>query len=101
MRIQKIKKRIKNSNNRLTKMNLRREVYNLMFINNLDNFKTYRKILFGIGKTIKYTLWLSFGLFWYHMYLLKKTDKPENGFLANDAFLNFAKSADYAFYDLK
>lgn len=57
--------------------------------------------MFAIGKTIKYTIWLSFGLFWYHMYLLKKTDKPEAGFLANDTFLRFAKNADWAFYDLK
>jgi len=58
-------------------------------------------VLFVFGKTIKYTLWVSFGLFWYHMYLLKKTDKPEKGFMANELFMDFAKSADYAFYDLK
>lgn len=49
----------------------------------IDEFKTYRRVMFAFGKTIKYTLWLSFSLFWYHMYLLKKTEKPENGFLAN------------------
>lgn len=47
--------------------------------------------MFALGKTFKYTLWLSFGLFWYHMYLLKKTDKPEQGFLVNDIFLNMAR----------
>ena len=50
---------------------------------------------------IKYTLWASFGVFWYHMYLLKKKDKPEEGFLANDIFLNMARQADWHFYDLK
>lgn len=35
------------------------------------------------------------------MYLLKKTEKPENGFLANDFFLDLAKQADFAYYDLK
>lgn len=56
--------------------------------------------MFTIGKTLKYTLWISFGLFWYHIYLLKKTDKPENGLLANDYFLNMARQADWMFYDL-
>jgi import inner membrane translocase subunit TIM50 len=57
--------------------------------------------MFAIGKTLKYTLWISFGLFWYHMYLLKKTEKPEQGFLANDFFLRMARQADWHFYDLK
>jgi import inner membrane translocase subunit TIM50 len=35
------------------------------------------------------------------MYLLKKTEKPEQGFLANQVFLDLAKSADWHFYDLK
>lgn len=35
------------------------------------------------------------------MYLLKKSDKPEAGFMANEFFLNYAKAADWAFYDLK
>lgn len=39
--------------------------------------------MFAFGKTIKYTLWAGFALFWYHMYLYKKTEKPEEGFLAN------------------
>lgn len=40
----------------------------------LDQFKMHRKIMFAVGKAIKYTLWASFGLFCYHMYLVKKTD---------------------------
>lgn len=67
----------------------------------IDEFKTYRKVMFALGKTIKYTLWVSFALFWYHMYLLKKTEKPESGFLANQVFLALAKSIDADFYDLK
>lgn len=35
------------------------------------------------------------------MYLLKKTEKPENGLLASDFFLRMARFADFAFYDLK
>ena len=57
--------------------------------------------MFTIGRMVKYTLWASFGVFWYHMYLLKKKDKPEEGFLANDFFLIMAKQADWHFYDLK
>ena len=57
--------------------------------------------MFVLGKAFKYAAWASIGLFWYHMYLLKKTDKPETGFMANEAFLNLARNADYAFYDMK
>jgi hypothetical protein len=57
--------------------------------------------MYAIGKAVKYTLWLSFAVFWYHMYLLKKKEKPEEGFLANDFFLRIAKTADWHFYDLK
>jgi hypothetical protein len=32
---------------------------------------------------------------------LKKTEKPEQGFMANDFFMNLARNADYSFYDLK
>lgn len=57
--------------------------------------------MFALRKTIKYTIWASIGLFGYHLYLLKKTDKPETGLLANEFFMNAAKSADYAYYDLR
>jgi hypothetical protein len=35
------------------------------------------------------------------VYLLKKTEKPENGFLANEVFLEFARKADWHYHDLK
>lgn len=57
--------------------------------------------MFAIGKAVKYTIWASFAIFWYHMYLLKKTQKPEDGFLASDPFLRLARWADWHFYDLK
>lgn len=57
--------------------------------------------MFAIRKTIKYTTWASIVIFWYHMYLLKKTEHPEKGFLANEFFLNAAKGADWWYYDLK
>lgn len=61
----------------------------------------YRRVMFATGKGLKYAIWASIALFWYHMYLLKKTDHPEKGFLASDAFLRAAKGADWMFYDLK
>jgi import inner membrane translocase subunit TIM50 len=57
--------------------------------------------MFTLGKTIKYSIWASFTYFCYHMYLLKKTEKPEKGFLANDMFLTMARNADYAIYDMR
>lgn len=64
-------------------------------------FKTYRRISFAIGKTVKYSIWASIAIFCYHIYLLKYTEKPEQGFLANDFFLRLARSADWHYYDLK
>ena len=57
--------------------------------------------MFTIGRTMKYTMWASIVLFWYHYYLLKKTEKPEEGFLANQVFLDFARWVDWHVYDLK
>ena len=34
------------------------------------------------------------------MYLVKKKEKPEEGFLASDTFLRMAKSLDWHIYDL-
>ena len=70
------------------------------FLNLIDQFKTYRKIMFAVGKTMKYLAWGSFVLFWYHIYLIKKTEKPEKGLLASEFFLNMARQADYFFYDM-
>jgi len=56
--------------------------------------------MFALGKTLKYTIWASMGLFWYHMYLVVKKDKPEEGFLANATFLDAAKFARFMYEDL-
>ena len=66
----------------------------------IEEFKPYRKFWFMLKRTFKYSIWAGFALFLYHMYLLKKTEKPEAGFLANELFLNLAKNVDYAIYDL-
>lgn len=61
----------------------------------------HRRVLFAMGKALKYTMWISFSVFCYHFYLVKKTKKPEEGFLANDAFLKAAKFVDWSIYDLR
>ena len=57
--------------------------------------------MFALGKTLKYSIWASFAIFCYHIYLLKKTDKPEKGFLASDFFLDMARRADFFVYDIR
>jgi hypothetical protein len=96
------RRRVKRIASMMKKMRKDRKVCSIKIKSILiDEFKAYRRVLFAIGKAMKYTFWVSFGLFWYHMYLLKKTEKPEKGFMANEFFLNLAKNADYSFYDLK
>lgn len=82
------------------KVSIRTQYCSYWFMS-VDKFKPYRRFMFAFGKTLKYTLWLSFAAFWYHIYLLKKHEKPENGFLANEFFLDMARKADWAFYDLR
>lgn len=57
--------------------------------------------MFAFGKTIKYTIWASFVLFGYHMYLLRNKEKPETGLLANGFFMDLARKGDAMFYDMK
>ena len=49
--------------------------------------------MFILGKMLKYTCWLVSGIFFYHFYLVMRKDKPEEGFGASDAFLNYAYMA--------
>jgi len=56
--------------------------------------------MFALGKTFKYTVWASMGLFWYHVYLLYNKEKPEEGFGANATFLDAAKFAKFMYDDL-
>lgn len=60
-----------------------------------NEFKPYRRVLFVIGKLLKWTCWASFAYYLYHMYLVTKKDKPEEAFLANDRFLNAAGWTKY------
>jgi len=47
---------------------------------NSANFSFRRKLLFAIGKAIKYSIWTYFALFTYHYYLVRKREKPEESF---------------------
>lgn len=64
------------------------------------HFKAYRRIMFGIGKAIKYSLWACMALFGYHMFLIKKFDKPEEKF-SSEPFLDAAKFVDWTIYDIR
>ena len=62
--------------------------------------KSHRKFLFALGKAIKYSLWGFTALFFYHLYLVTKKEKPEEGFGANGLFLEAAWRAKLGYEDL-
>ena len=53
-----------------------------------------------IGKACKYTMWGAFSIFVYHFFLVKKRERPEEGFLVNESFLRAAKRLDWQIGDL-
>ena len=53
-----------------------------------------------MGKTFKYTCWAGLSIFFYHLYLVVNRDKPEEGFGANQSFLEAAQFAYYGYKDL-
>ena len=66
-----------------------------------NEFKWYRKILFMIGKTIKWTCWAAFLMYFYHMYLINYSTNPDGAFLANDTFLHAARQTRYSYNEFK
>ena len=67
-------------------------------------FKMHRKIMFFIGKTIKYICWAGFAAFIYHLYLIKKFKTPETeapGGIYAEQFLEAARFVDWSMYDIK
>ena len=64
-------------------------------------FKTHRKALFLLGKTLKYTIWATMGIFFYHFMLLKKMKNPEQAMLVSEPFLDAAKFVNWSIYDFK
>lgn len=67
----------------------------------VEEFKTYRKVMFALGKIAKYTIILGFSSFAYHFYLVRNTKKPEEGFLVHPYLLNKATAFDWFIYDLR
>ena len=58
------------------------------------------QFLYILGKLFKYSVWTYTTIFFYHYYLVKKTAKPEEGFLAIEFFLKLAKRVDWHVYDI-
>ena len=54
-----------------------------------------------IGKAIKYTSWVTFAIFFYHMALIKKYKTPEDHYPTNEIFLRFTRFIDWTIYDIK
>lgn len=59
------------------------------------NFSTSRRILFALGKLFKYSIWSYIVLFFYHFYLVRKKEKPEESFGCIDYFLGQAYRAQW------
>jgi hypothetical protein len=57
--------------------------------------------MFLVGKTIKYTMWFGFAVFFYHYYLIKQYKTPEDKFYTNELFTRSARFVDWSIYDLK
>ena len=57
--------------------------------------------MFAFGKAFKYTMWATFALFFYHMYLVVYKEKPEEGFAANATFLEAANFAHWNYVNIK
>lgn len=57
--------------------------------------------MFALGKTLKYTIWASTVLYFYHLYCVMRKDKPEEAFGVNEKFLDAAWWTRTAYYDFK
>lgn len=54
-----------------------------------------------LGKTLKYTCWGAFIIFCYHLVLVKKYPRPDEGKLVNQHFLDAARWFDWFIYDMR
>ena len=66
-----------------------------------NKFKTHRRFMFALGKTLKYTMWASFAYYCYHLYLVWNKKKPEEGTGAHPMFLDWAQFTKFAVEDLQ
>jgi hypothetical protein len=55
--------------------------------------------MFLLGKTLKYSIWGTMAVFFYHFVLLKKNKKPEEAALCSAPFLEAAKFVDWTIHD--
>ena len=65
-----------------------------------EEFKTYRQVMFILGKAFKYTVWASSLLFFYHFYLVKNGSRPDDGKPKIAQFMLMAERADWHLYNL-
>ena len=54
-----------------------------------------------LGKAVKYTSWLSFAIFAYHLVLIKKYKTPEDQYPTCEPVLRLARFIDWSVYDLR
>lgn len=56
--------------------------------------------MFVFGKALKYTMWASSLLFFYHFYLVKQGARPDDGKLKLAPFMYMAEAADWHLYNM-
>ena len=66
-----------------------------------NEFKWHRRVIFAIGKSLKYMMWASFVYFSYHVYLAFNHKEPEKALLASNMFLEWAYKTRYAYTEVK
>ena len=62
--------------------------------------KWHRKLMFAFGKALKYTFWAASVLFFYHLAIIKKYQKPEEMPVV-EPFLSAARNFDWFVYDMR
>jgi len=55
-----------------------------------NQFKPYRLFFQILAKTVKYTMWASMLAYFYHLYVVFNTKKPEEAFGVNGNMLEYA-----------
>lgn len=65
-----------------------------------EEFKGYRKVMFFFKKALKYTMWASTVIFFYHFYILKQGAKDGDGKPKISIFWQMANDADWHLYNM-
>ena len=53
-----------------------------------------------LGKALKYTFWGASVLTFYHIYLVRNNERPENASLVSQPFLDLARKINWTVYDI-